>query len=253
MTEIVLEGLTKRFGSITAVDKLAARVKAGEFFVVVGPTACGKTTLLKLIAGLLKPDEGKIYFDGAVVNDLRPDQRGARMVFQNYALYPHMRIFDERRYSNLSFPLKLRRAMASEIKVVVGGITRRLGIKPILYKRKPGQLSEGQKQRVAVGRAITLPPKVLLMDEPLSNLDPQSRLRARNEVSRLHDELQVTTIYVTHDLAEAFTLADRVAVMKDGSFVQIGPPREIQRNPADEFVDGFVRSYQALLRRAFTP
>ncbi len=249
MTEILLEDLTKRFGRVVAVDRLNVRIRGGEFFAVVGPTACGKTTLLKLIAGLLKPDGGKIYFDGERVNPLGPAERGVRMVFQgeSYALYPHLKVFDERRYSNLSFPLKLRRTVTSEIRRIVGGISRRLEIEEALYPRKPDELSEGQKQKVAVGRAIALPPRVLLLDEPLSNLDPQSRLRAREEIRKLHEELKVTTIYVTHDLAEAFSLADRMAVMREGSFLQVGTPREIQRYPANQFVKDFVESYKRLV------
>jgi ABC-type sugar transport system ATPase subunit len=252
MPKITLHNLTKRFGELTAV-RLSATIRDGEFFVVVGPTGCGKTTLLKLIAGLLRPDEGEIYFDGKLMNKVKARDRGVRMVFQgqDYALYPHMRVFDEQGYSNLSFPLKLRRVGVDKIRGVVEGVTQRLGIGRELYERKPNQLSEGQKQRVAVGRAITLPPKVLLMDEPLSNLDPPSRATSRGEVRRLHNELKATTIYVTHDLAEAFILADRIAVMREGSFVQVGIPQEIRGKPSNEFVKEFVRSYEGLLREAF--
>lgn len=251
MSEIVLEELTKRFGDVTAVDRLNTAIKSREFFVVVGPTACGKTTLLRLIAGLLEPDEGRILFDGQPVTQLRAGQRGVRMVFQDYALYPHMKVFDEKKYSNLSFPLKLRKTETGAIKRIVNGLANRLQIKKTLYKRKPHQLSAGQKQKVAMGRALAVPPKILLMDEPLSNLDPQSRLHARDEVRKLHDELKVTTIYVTHDLAEAFTLADRMAVMRDGAFIQTGTPQEIQKNPIDGFVESFVHSYKELSKGLF--
>ena len=251
MSEIVLEDLTKRFGDVTAVDRLSTTIKRREFFVVVGPTACGKTTLLRLIAGLLEPDEGRILFDGQPVTQLGAGQRGLRMVFQDYALYPHMKVFDEKKYSNLSFPLKLRRTETGAIKRIVNGLANRLQIKKTLYKRKPHQLSAGQKQKVAMGRALAVPPKVLLMDEPLSNLDPQSRLHARDEVRKLHDELKVTTVYVTHDLAEAFTLADRMAVMRDGAFIQTGTPQEIQKNPIDGFVESFVHSYKELSKGLF--
>jgi multiple sugar transport system ATP-binding protein len=251
MSEIVLQDLTKRFGDVTAVDRLNVTIKSKEFFVVVGPTACGKTTLLRLIAGLLEPDEGRILFDGQLVNRLAAGQRGVRMVFQDYALYPHMKVFDEKRFSNLSFPLKLRRMETGAIKGIVDGIAGRLRIKEILYKRKPHQLSAGQKQKVAGGRALALPPKILLMDEPLSNLDPQSRLHARDETKKLHNEWKVTTVYVTHDLAEAFALADRVAVMRNGSFIQTGTPQEIQKNPVDDFVESFVHSYKELSKGLF--
>lgn len=254
MREILLEDLTKRFGKVVAVNRLNVRIRKGEFFAIVGPTACGKTTLLRLIAGLLKPDGGKIYFDGELVNSLGPAERGVRMVFQgeSYALYPHLKVFDERGYSNLSFPLKLRRMISSEIKRIVEGISRRLEIEEGLYPRFPDELSEGQKQKVAVGRAIALSPKVLLLDEPLSNLDPQSRLKAREEIRKLHEGLKVTTIYVTHDLAEAFSLADRMAVMRDGRFLQVGTPREIQRYPANQFVKSFVEGYKRLVGEPFS-
>jgi len=178
-------------------------------------------------------------------------QRGVRMVFQDYALYPHMKVFDEKKYSNLSFPLKLRKTETGAIKRIVNDLANRLQIKKILYKRNPHQLSAGQKQKVAMGRALAVPPKILLMDEPLSNLDPQSRLHARDEVRKLHDELKVTTVYVTHDLAEAFTLADRMAVMRDGAFIQTGTPQEIQKNPIDGFVESFVHSYKELSKGLF--
>lgn len=253
MPEIVLQGVTKRFGSVTAVEDLTARILDREFFVVVGPTGCGKTTLLKLLAGLLQPDQGKIYFDGTVVNGLPPRERGVRMVFQgqDYALYPHLEVYDPRRWSNLSFPLKLRGERASRIQARVEGVVRRLGIPPALFSRRPGELSAGQKQRVALGRAMVLPPKVFLLDEPLSHLDPPARARARQEIRRLHHELRTTTVYVTHDLAEAFLLGDRVAVMRAGKFVQVGTPKEIRDHPADAFVAEFVRAYQESLKQAF--
>ncbi|MFQ5795294.1 MAG: ABC transporter ATP-binding protein [Candidatus Bipolaricaulia bacterium] len=251
MADVTLQGVTKRFGDVVAVDDLSVGIKHGEFFVVVGPTACGKTTLLRLIAGLLKPDSGEIYFDGEPVDHLRPAERGVRMVFQSYALYPHMKVFDRKRQSNLSFALMIHKFMPEKLIERVEAVARRIGIEKQLYARKPDQLSEGQKQKVAVGRAITLPPKMLLMDEPLSNLDPQSRLKSRTEIRKLHEELRATTVYVTHDLAEAFTLADTLAVMHRGKFVQIGRPREIYRNPVNRFVEEFVTSYEALIREAF--
>ncbi len=248
MAEITVDGLTKRFGTVVAVDHVTAAISWGELFAIVGPTGCGKTTFLRLIAGLIHPDSGEIRFDDEVVNRLSPAERRVRMVFQDFALYPHLKVFDARRYSNLGFPLKLRRMPAPRVKELVESITRRLRIGHNLFARRPGELSAGQKQKVAVGRALALPPRVLLMDEPLANLDPQSRLAARAEVKRLHNELGVTTIYVTHDLGEAFSLADRIAVMRDGQFVQIAAPRELQRNPANEFVAEFIRSFQELNR-----
>ncbi|MEN3009819.1 MAG: ABC transporter ATP-binding protein [Candidatus Bipolaricaulaceae bacterium] len=253
MPEIVLQGVTKRFGAVTAIDHLTARIHDREFFVVVGPTACGKTTLLRLLAGLIRPDQGQIYFDGVLMNDVPPQARGVRMVFQgqDYALYPHLEVYHPRRWSNLSFPLKLRRERPEGIQARVERVVRRLGIPASWFARRPHELSEGQKQRVALGRATVLTPKVFLLDEPLAHLDPPSRAQARAELRRLHAELGATTVYVTHDLAEAFLLGDRVAVMREGRFVQVGTPKEIRDHPADAFVAEFVRAYEAGLRQAF--
>jgi ABC-type sugar transport system ATPase subunit len=253
MPEIVLRSLVKRFGRTVAIDDLSARVEDREFFVVVGPTACGKTTLLRLIAGLIAPDRGEIMFDGAKMNEVPPDRRGVRMVFQgqDYALFPHLAVYQKRRWSNLSFPLRLRGEDVAKVAERVEGITRRLRIGQELFPRKPRTLSEGQKQRVALGKAMVLPPKVFLLDEPLAHLDPPARAQAREELRKLHDQLGTTTLHVTHDLGEAFLLADRLAVMVEGKFVQVGSPREIREHPASAFVANFVDSYREALRRAF--
>jgi ABC-type sugar transport system ATPase subunit len=253
MPRVELRGLEKRFGRTVAIDGLTATIEDREFFVVVGPTACGKTTLLRLIAGLLRPDRGEILFDGVVVNDLPPPARRVRMVFQgqDYALFPHLVVYDVRRWSNLTFPLRLRSRAMREISEHVRRVTQRLRIGREIFPRRPGELSEGQKQRVAVGKAIVLPPQLLLLDEPLSHLDPHARAEAREEIRRLHAELKTTTIYVTHDLAEAFLLADRVAVMREGRFEQVGTPREVRERPLNTFVADFVRSYREAVRRAF--
>ncbi|MCS7240083.1 MAG: ABC transporter ATP-binding protein [Candidatus Bipolaricaulota bacterium] len=253
MPEIVLQGVTKRFGAVTAIDNLTARILDREFFVVVGPTACGKTTLLKLLAGLIRPDRGQIYFDGVLVNDIPPRQRGVRMVFQgqDYALYPHLEVYHPERWSNLSFPLRLHGERVGGIHARVQKIVQRLGIHPDWFPRKPQELSEGQKQKVALGRATVLTPKVFLLDEPLSHLDPPARAKAREEIRRLHEELGTTTVYVTHDLAEAFLVGDRVAVMRAGRFLQVATPKEIRDHPADAFVAEFVRAYREGLKRAF--
>lgn len=253
MRKVELRGLTKRFGPTVAVDGLSARILEREFFVVVGPTACGKTTLLRLVAGLLRPDQGEILFDGVRMNEVPPDRRGVRMAFQgqNYALYPHLEVYHPQRWSNISFPLKIRKAPAQERAEGAERTIRRLGIGRELFSRKPTELSEGQKQRVALGRATVVSPKVFLLDEPLSHLDPPARAKAREELRRLHGELSATTIYVTHDLAEAFLLGDRVAVMREGKFLQVGTAKEIRDHPADGFVAEFVRAYADGVRRAF--
>ena len=242
MTHVRLDGLTKRYRDVVAVDRLTLDVAAGELLAVVGPTGCGKTTLLKLIAGLLSPDEGDVLFDGEPVGRLPPSERRVRMVFQDYALYPHLKVFANRGYSNLGFPLNLRRTARGRLRTVVEGVAARVGISERLFPRRPGQLSEGEKQRVAFGRALALPPRLLLLDEPFSNLDSISRATARTELRARHDEDRVTMVYVTHNLRDAFALADRVAVMNEGRLIQAGKPREIQERPATELVRALVES-----------
>jgi len=238
-----LENITKRFGRAVAVNGVNLEVGDGEFFVIVGPNGCGKTTLLRLIAGLIKPDYGNIYIRDRIVNKVRPADRGVRMVFESYALYPHMKVFDERKYSNLSFALKIRRFLTERIRGIVEKVADDVGIERKLFDRKPNQLSQGEKQKVAVGRAITIPPKVFLMDEPLSNLDPPSRVRVISEIRRIHDELRTTTIYVTQNLVEAMAIADRLAVMKEGTIQQVGAPERVYNYPANDFVADFIKYY----------
>jgi multiple sugar transport system ATP-binding protein len=170
------------------------------------------------------------------------------MVFQGYALFPHMKVYDERRWSNLNFPLRIRKFLKEEIAKVLSTVTRRVGIEKELYPRKPDQLSAGQKQKVAVGRALTIPPKVFVLDEPLSNLDPMSRVRVRDEIRRIHHEIKATTVYVTHNLPEAIALGDRLAVLDRGAIQQIGPPREVYERPVNEFVRMFIHSYDLPVR-----
>jgi multiple sugar transport system ATP-binding protein len=215
-----------------------------EFLAVVGPTGCGKTTLLRLIAGLEKMDEGHTYIHGQCMDNEKPSDRSVRMVFQDNALWPHMRVFDKNTYSNLSFSMKIRHKSPQKIEDRVDGIAGRLGIEKKLYPRKPDQLSAGQKQMVGIGRAMTIKPKVLLLDEPLSNVDPQHRLSLRRELKDYHIELGSTTIYVTHNLPEAFFLADRMAIMQEGKIIQLDVPSRIRTHPVNQFVSDFLRCFE---------
>ncbi len=219
---------------VHAVNNVSIEVADRELLVLVGPSGCGKTTLLRMIAGLEEIDGGTISIDGRVVNNVEPKDRDIAMVFQNYALYPHMTAYD-----NMAFGLKLRKVARPDIKERVGDAAKLLGIADLL-ERYPKELSGGQRQRVAVGRAIVRDPKVFLFDEPLSNLDAQVRLQVRAEIARLHQRLQATMIYVTHDQAEAMTLGDRIAVMKDGVLQQIDKPMNIYDKPVNKFVAGFI-------------
>lgn len=236
MVEIKLVNLTKKFGNIKAVNSLNLIIKHGELLVLLGPSGCGKTTTLRLIAGLEKPDEGEIYFDSVLVNDMSPKDRNVAMVFQDYALYPHMTVYD-----NIAFPLKNRRYSESDIKKKVLEIAEMLNIKELL-NRKPAQLSGGQRQRVALARAIVREPNVFLLDEPLSNLDAKLKTLMRAELKKLQKRLGVTTIYVTHDQAEAMSIADRIAIMENGTLQQIGTPEEVYANPQNLFVASFIGS-----------
>jgi ABC-type sugar transport system ATPase subunit len=248
MAKLELRNVTKRFGEIVALDAVSFAVEEGEFFVVVGPNGSGKTTLLRVIAGLVRPDAGDVYIEGARVNEVPPAERGVRMVFQGYALFPHLKVYDERRWANLNFPLKIRKFLTAEMVKVMSSVARRVGIERELYPRKPDQLSAGQKQKVAVGRALAIPPKIFVLDEPLSNLDPLSRVRVRDEIRRIHGEIKATTLYVTHNLPEAMALGDRLAVLNRGAIQQIGPPKDVYRKPANEFVRVFLHSYDLPVR-----
>jgi multiple sugar transport system ATP-binding protein len=236
MAKVVLENLCKAFGGIHAVKDASLIVQDREFMVLVGPSGCGKSTTLRMIAGLEEITSGKILIGNRLVNDLPPRDRDIAMVFQNYALYPHMTVFE-----NMAFGLKMRKFPRAEIEKRVREAADILGIQDLL-QRKPRQLSGGQRQRVALGRAIVRHPQVFLFDEPLSNLDAQLRVQMRVELKRLHDRLQSTAIYVTHDQVEAMTLGDRVVVMKDGNIQQIGEPLEVYSRPRNKFVAGFIGS-----------
>ncbi len=234
MSSVELRGVKKIFGHVKAVDGVDIEIKDGEFLVLLGPSGSGKTTLMRLCAGIERPTEGKIIIDREVVNDLPPRQRGIAMVFQSYALYPHKSVF-----KNISFPLTVEGMDKDGIKKKVEWAAGLLGIGHLL-DRMPSQISGGERQRVAIARALVRRPKVLLMDEPLSNLDAKVRHSARDELKKFQREIGVTTIYVTHDQAEAMGLGDRIAVMNEGKMRQIGSPDEIYHHPADTFVAGFV-------------
>lgn len=236
MAQVILKDVTKRFGNVTAVDNVSLDIKDKEFIVLVGPSGCGKSTTLRMVAGLEEITAGDIYIGDTVVNDVPPKDRDIAMVFQNYALYPHMDV-----YNNMAFGLKLRKFPKDEIDRRVKEAAKLLGIENLL-DRKPKALSGGQRQRVAVGRAIVREPKVFLMDEPLSNLDAKLRVQMRAELSKLHNRLQTTIIYVTHDQTEAMTMGDRIVVMKDGHIYQVGAPLEIYNHPDNVFVAGFIGS-----------
>jgi multiple sugar transport system ATP-binding protein len=236
MARVTIEHLTKRFKDVRAVDDLSLEIPEGSFVTLLGPSGCGKSTTLYCIAGLEEATSGDIYFDGARVTELSPKDRDAALVFQDYALYPHMNVHD-----NLAFALKMRKTPKSEMKNRVQQVAGVLGLERLLHRR-PNQLSGGQRQRVALGRALIRDASVFLMDEPLSNLDALLRFNTRTEIKRLQRELGTTTIFVTHDQEEAMVLSDRIAVMRDGVLQQYGSPDETYSRPVNRFVAGFIGS-----------
>jgi len=237
MAQVTLHNLVKKFSEeVVAVNSVNLDIQDKEFVVLVGPSGCGKTTTLRMVAGLEDISAGEIYIGDRLVNDVPPKDRNIAMVFQNYALYPHMTV-----YKNMAFSLKLRRTSKSEIERRVKAAADILGIGDLL-DRKPKQLSGGQRQRVAVGRAIVRQPEVFLFDEPLSNLDAKLRVNMRAELIKLHERLDATMIYVTHDQVEAMTMGDRIVVMRNGFIQQVGPPMEVYNQPQNQFVAGFIGS-----------
>jgi len=236
VTTVRLESVSKRFGDLVACTDIGLTIEDGEFFVLLGPSGCGKSTTLRMVAGLETVSEGDIYFDDERVTELEPADRDVAMVFQNYALYPHKTV-----RQNIAFPLELMRRDVSdeEVERRVNETAEMLQITDQLEK-KPKNLSGGQQQRVALGRSIIRKPSVFLMDEPLSNLDAKLRIRMRSELKQLHEQLGVTTVYVTHDQEEAMSLADRIGLLNDGSLQQVGPPREVFERPANTWVAGFI-------------
>jgi multiple sugar transport system ATP-binding protein len=236
MAEIRLEGVKKKFGDVTVVEEMNLTVHDGEIFTFVGPSGCGKSTILNMIAGLETVTEGRIYFDNIAVDESSPRDRDVAMVFQSYALYPHMNV-----YENIAFPLTMKKAPKEIISKEVKRVAAFLGLENMLH-RKPKELSGGQRQRVALGRAIIRRPKVFLMDEPLSNLDARLRIEMRAELKSLHRRLKITTIYVTHDQSEAMSLSDRIGVLNNGKMQQCGTALEIYSKPLNTFVAGFIGS-----------
>jgi multiple sugar transport system ATP-binding protein len=236
MAQVTIENIVKRFGKTEVVHGISLDIADKEFVVLVGPSGCGKSTVLRMVAGLEKITSGNVSIGDRIVNNVAPKDRDVAMVFQNYALYPHMNVF-----SNMSFGLKLNKTPKAEILQRVKEAAAILGLDDLLH-RKPHQLSGGQRQRVAMGRAIVRKPSVFLFDEPLSNLDAKLRTQMRTEIKRLHQKVQSTAIYVTHDQVEAMTLADRIVVMRDGKIEQVGQPMELFQQPANTFVAGFIGS-----------
>lgn len=234
MASVTLTNVTKRFDEVVAVDNVNLEIKDKEFLVLVGPSGCGKSTTLRMVAGLEEITSGNIEIGKRIVNDVPPKDRDIAMVFQNYALYPHMDV-----YNNMAFGLKLRKFPKDEIDRRVKEAAQILEIEQLL-DRRPKQLSGGQRQRVALGRAIVREPKVFLMDEPLSNLDAKLRVQMRTEISKLHDKLQTTVIYVTHDQTEAMTMGDRIVVLRDGVIQQVADPLNLYNQPNNMFVAGFI-------------
>ncbi len=236
MASVSIRNVVKNFGSTRVLHGVSAEVADGEFVILVGPSGCGKSTLLRMIAGLENISGGEIAIGGRVVNNVAPKQRDIAMVFQNYALYPHMTVRE-----NMAFSLKLAKAAQGDIDGHVGRAARILGLEPLL-DRYPRQLSGGQRQRVAMGRAIVRDPQVFLFDEPLSNLDAKLRVQMRAEIKELHQRLSTTTVYVTHDQIEAMTMADKIVVMNNGRIEQMGAPLDLYDRPANRFVAGFIGS-----------
>ena len=234
MTRLSIRALTKRYGALTALENFSLEIDSGEFMVLLGPSGCGKTTVLRCIAGLTDISSGEIYIGDEIVNKLPPKDRDVAMVFQNYSLYPHMNVYD-----NIAFPLKMRKTDKTQINDRVQEIASLLNISNLL-KRRPKEISGGQMQRVALGRALVREPKIFLMDEPLSNLDAKLRTEMRIEIKKLQKKVAITTLYITHDQAEAMSMADNIAIMEAGKMLQLGSPQKVYNEPANQFVGSFI-------------
>jgi multiple sugar transport system ATP-binding protein len=234
LTTLSIRNLTKKYGQLTALEDFSLEISSGEFMVLLGPSGCGKTTVLRCIAGLTDITGGEIYIGSELVNKLPPKDRDVAMVFQNYSLYPHMNVYD-----NIAFPLKMRKVHKEKINESVHKIARLLNIDNLL-ERKPKEISGGQMQRVALGRALVREPKIFLMDEPLSNLDAKLRTEMRVEIKKLQEKVGITTLYITHDQAEAMSMADNVGVMDSGKLLQLDSPQKVYAEPANQFVASFI-------------
>lgn len=234
LTTLSIRNLTKKYGHLIALENFSLEISSGEFMVLLGPSGCGKTTVLRCIAGLTDITSGEIYIGGELVNKLPPKDRDVAMVFQNYSLYPHMNVYD-----NIAFPLKMRKVQKVKINESVQKIAKLLDIDNLL-ERKPKEISGGQMQRVALGRALVREPKIFLMDEPLSNLDAKLRTEMRVEIKKLQEKVGITTLYITHDQAEAMSMADNVGIMDSGKLLQLDSPQKVYTEPANRFVAGFI-------------
>ncbi len=234
MTTLSIRNLTKKYGHLTALEDFSLEISSGEFMVLLGPSGCGKTTVLRCIAGLTDITGGEIYIGGELMNEIPPKDRDVAMVFQNYSLYPHMNV-----YNNVAFPLKMRKVHKDKINESVHRIARLLNIDNLL-ERKPKEISGGQMQRVALGRALVREPKIFLMDEPLSNLDAKLRTEMRVEIKKIQEKVGITTLYITHDQAEAMSMADNVGIMDSGKLLQLDSPQKVYTEPANRFVASFI-------------
>lgn len=242
MNKVRLTNLSKRFGSVVAVNDLNLEINDGEFMALIGSSGCGKTTTLRLIVGLERPDGGDIYIDNERMNDVDVGRRNVQLIFQSLALWPHLKVAHDTKYANINFALKIRKWIDEDIKNRVEDVARKIGIEKQLFSRKPQELSAGQRQKLAMGRAIAIPPRVLLMDEPMSNIDPPAKVGIREEILKFHKQFRITTLYVTHNMADAMIMADRIAVMKDGAILQVDTPRALYRNPRNSYVADFIKS-----------
>ena len=242
MVDVRLANVTKRYDGVSALDDFSLSVASGEFMVVVGPSGSGKTTMLRCIAGLDEPDSGDIFIGGRWANDIPIGKRDVQMIFQTLALWPHMRVLNEQKWSNVSFPLRVRGWAVEQVRERVGSVARRVGLNRWMYDRRPDELSGGERQRVALARALTAMPSVYLMDEPMSNMDPIARVRMREEIKTIHRDIGATTLYVTHNMADARAMADRVAMMDEGRIVQVGTIDELEHQPLSPWVTAFLRT-----------